>query len=120
MRIRLSLAPVLFLLVSAPSFADPVPVSTAHGKVEKADKDTIIIQPRDESGKFGKSVTLHLTGTSRITTLSTRMMDKKVVFVQKDTDAKDLTAGMLIAVVYSTPTKGQDPVLLTAVVQPEK
>jgi hypothetical protein len=40
--------------------------------------------------------------------------------VQKDTDAKDLMPGMLImliAVVYGT-VKGQEPVLLSAVVQP--
>lgn len=32
-------------------------------------------------------------------------------------DAKDLTPGMLIAVIYGT-VKGQEPVLLSAVVQP--
>jgi len=121
MRIRLSLAAVLCVIVSAPALAlaDPVPLTTAHGKIEKVDKDTLVFQPRDESGKFGKAVTLHLTGTSRIATLSTRTMDKKVVFVQKDTEAKDLAPGQLIAVVYGT-VKGQEPVLLSAVVQAEK
>jgi hypothetical protein len=119
MRIRLSLGVALFLVLAAVVRAEPVPVTTAHGKVEKADKETVVFQPRDEAGKFGKAVTLHLTGTSKITALTTRAMDKKVVLVQKDTDAKDLTPGMLIAVIYSTP-KGQDPVLLSAVVQTEK
>jgi hypothetical protein len=61
---------------------DQVPMVAAHGKAEKADKDTLVFQPREESGKFGKAVTLHLTGTSKITTLSSRMMDKKLVMVQ--------------------------------------
>jgi hypothetical protein len=119
MCMRLPLAAVLFVIVLAPALAEPVPVTTAHGKIEKVDKETLVFQPRDESGKFGKAVTLHLTGTSRFTTLSTRMMDKKVVFVQKDTEAKDLMPGQHIAVIYAT-IKGQDPVLLSAVVQAEK
>jgi hypothetical protein len=50
----------------------------------ESDKDTLVLQPREESGKFGKAVTLHLTGTSQIATLSSRMMAKKLVMVQKD------------------------------------
>ena len=117
MRHLLAISAVLFVAVAV--WAEPVPVTTAHGKIEKADKDTVVFQPREESGKFGKAVTLHLTGTSKITTLTTRMMDKKTVLVQKETDAKDLTPGLHIAVIYGTP-KGQDPVLLSAVVQAEK
>ena len=45
------------------------------------------------------------------------LKDKKTVLVQKDTDAKDLTAGEMIHVIYATPA-GQEPVLLSAVVQP--
>src|SRR6516165_3677515 len=100
MRIRLSLAAALFLVIAVVARAEPVPVTAAHGKVEKADKEMVVFQPRDEAGKPGKAVTLHLTGTSKITTLTTRTMDKKVILVQKDTDAKDLTPGMLIAVIY--------------------
>jgi hypothetical protein len=97
--------------------ADPVPLTTAEGKLLKADKEMLSFQPRDSSGKFGKAVTLKITGTSKITTLSARTMDKKLVMVQKDTDAKDLTAGQHIAVIYAEPT-GQEPVLLSAIVQP--
>jgi hypothetical protein len=60
----------------------------------------------------------HLTGTSRSTTLTTSTMDKKMVLVQKDTDANDVMPSILIAVVCDTP-KGQEsvPMLLSAVAQ---
>lgn len=116
-----SLTIVAVVLLVSRLGAEPVPLATAQGKVEKASKDTLVFQPRDESGKFGKSVSLHVTGTSKVWLLSSRAgKDKKgVVLVQKEGDAKDLEAGQLVAVIYATP-KGQDPVLLSAVVQPEK
>ena len=119
MRCRLQFVALFLVALATVAVAagpEPVPVVTAHGKVDKADKDTLVFQPRDESGKFAKAVILHLTGTSKITTLSARMMDKKLVMVQKDTEAKDLMAGQPIAVIYAAP-KGQEPVLLSAVVQ---
>jgi len=107
----------MLFLVGVVLAADPVPLATAEGKVTKADKDSLSFQPRDPSGKFGKAVTLKITGTSKITTLTTRTMDKKLIMVQKDTDAKDLMPGQHITVIYAEP-KGQEPVLLSAVVQP--
>src|SRR5205809_496596 len=94
-------------------------VTTAHGKALKSDKESLTFQPRAESGKFGKSVTLHVTGTTRITTLSTQMRDKKTIMVQKDTKAEDVPAGASISVIYAT-AGGQEPVLLSAVVQPSE
>lgn len=114
-------AALVVALTVASAFAEPVPWTTAHGKVEKAGKDTLVFQPRDEAGKFGKSVALQVTGTSKVWLLSTRAgKDKKgVILVQKEGEAKELEAGQLVAVIYATP-KGQEPVLLSAVVQPEK
>ena len=117
MRCRFLAAASLLFLVSVVLAADPVPLHTAEGKITKVDKESVTVEPRDSSGKFGKAVALKITGTSKITTLMTRMMDKKLVMVQKDTDAKDLTPGQHIAVIYAEP-KGQEPVLLSAVVQP--
>jgi hypothetical protein len=114
---RTVLAALLCLGLTLTVSAQAVPVVTAHGKVTKADKESLTFQPREAEGKFGKALTLKVTGTSRISTLSTRMQDKKLVLVQKDTDAKDITAGEFIHVIYATPA-GQDPVLLSAVVQP--
>jgi hypothetical protein len=116
MTLRLVLSSVVCLFLALAAAAEPVPVVTAHGKVVKVDKETLSFQPRDESGKFGKAVLLKLTGTSKITTLAPQMRDKKQVMAQKDTDAKDLTPGQFIAVIYAAP-KGQEPVLLAAVVQ---
>jgi hypothetical protein len=115
--IRSVLAAVACLFLVLAAVAEPVPIETAHGKLGKVDKESLTFQPRDDSGKFGKAVTLKLTGTSHITTLVAQMRDKKLVMTQKETDAKDLTAGQLIAVIYAAP-KGGDAVLLSAVVQP--
>jgi hypothetical protein len=115
LRSLLASAALLFALVTVA--AQPVPVVTAHGKVQKADKETLTFQPREEGGKFGKALTLKITGTSHITTLVPQVKDKKQIMTQRDTDPKDITAGQLIVVIYATP-KGQDPVLLSAVVPP--
>lgn len=106
----------VFIFAAAAHTADPVPLMVAHGKVEKADKETLTFQPRDESGKFGKAVTLKITGTSKLSVLVPQVRDKKVVLTQKDAEAKDLSPGEMIAVIYATP-KGQDPVLLSGVVE---
>jgi hypothetical protein len=115
MALRFGLATVVCLTLLLAASAQPVPVTAAHGKVQKVDKDTLTFQPRDESGKFGKAVTLKLTGTSRFTTLAPQKRDKTMVMAQKETDAKDVAAGQLIAVIYASPT-GQDNVLLSAVI----
>jgi hypothetical protein len=117
MLLRCVLASAVLLIVLLTVSAQNVAVVTAHGKVQKADKETLTFQPRDDSGKFGKGMTLKITGTSRITTLVPQTKDKKQVMTQRDTDAKDLTAGQIISVIYATP-KGQDPVLLSAVIHP--
>jgi hypothetical protein len=114
---RSLIAGVACLFLALTALGEAVPMVTTHGKVTKADKETLTVQPRDESGKFGKAIALKLTGTSRITTLTPQMRDKKLVLTQKETDAKDLTAGQIVAIIYAAP-KGQDPVLLSAVVLP--
>lgn len=96
--------------------ADPLPLASAQGTVDKGDKESLTIRPRGPDGRFAKSITLRLTGTSRITTLGSQMRSGKVVVVQRDTDAKDLQSGQTIMVIYTTIKEG--PVLLTAVVQP--
>lgn len=88
----------------------------ASGQVEKADKNSVTIRPRGSDGKFGKSVVLKLTGTSKITTLGEQKRGGKVTLVQRDTEAKDLRKNQSIAVIYGTGPAG--PVLLTAVVHP--
>jgi hypothetical protein len=96
--------------------ADPPPLLLAQGMVEKVDKDTLTVKPRGPDGKFGKSLALKITGTSKLTTLQPRMQKGAVVVTQKDTDAKDLQPKQTIALVYTMVKSG--PVLLAAVVQP--
>jgi hypothetical protein len=119
MSLRVAIAGFFCFALLTAAAAQSVPVTEAHGKVQKADKDSLTFQPRDAGGKFEKAITLRITGTSRITTLAPQTRDKKEIMAQKDTDAKDVTAGQIISVIYATP-KGQDPVLLSAVIQPEK
>ena len=103
-----------FLACGAPA-ADPPALLTAHGTVEKAEKNSLTVRPRDPDGKFGKSIVLQLTGTSKVTTLIPQTRAGKLVLTQKDTDAKDLQPRQVIAVIYS---EAPTPVLLSAVVQP--
>jgi hypothetical protein len=110
---------MLMILWVVPSGkAEPPPLLTLHGKVEKADKDSLTIQPRGADGKYGKSMVLKLTGTSKISTLTTQVRNRKTVVVQKDTEAKDLEANQTIAVIYTQLKEGS--ILLSAVVQSEK
>jgi hypothetical protein len=105
---------VVFCLAYPCPAADPTPaLLTAHGTIEKVEKDALTIKPRGADGKFGKSLVIHLTGTSKVATLIPQMRDGKPVMTQKDTDAKDLKPDQAIAVIYAG---GDNLVLLSAVV----
>jgi hypothetical protein len=92
-------------------------LAVAQGVVDKADKDTLMIKPRSADGRFQKAIALKLTGTSKVTVLTPQDRKGKVVLTQRDADAKDLTAGQTIAVIYTEAGK-DGAVLLSAVVQP--
>ena len=119
LRIRLVLATLVsFLLVGLVLAGDtPVPLATAHGQVEKVDKNSLTIQPRGPGGKFQKSLVLKLTGTSRVSTVTFQKRAGKMVPVQKDVDAKDLLPNQQIAVIYTPEKTGG--IILTAVAQPK-
>jgi hypothetical protein len=91
-------------------------LQSAHGVIDKASKDSLSFQPHGADGKLGKSVTLALTGTSKITQVTLEKRGGKMVPVQKDIDAKDLVAKQSIAVIYTDEKSGH--ILLSAVVQP--
>jgi hypothetical protein len=116
---RLALAAVLLgLVLSFPAWsadADPG-VTTAQGAVDKVEKDSVTIRSRGSDGRFGKNLTLKVTGTSKVSTLTTQMRSGKPVLVQKDIEVKELQPKQSIAVIYAT--GAADPVLLAAVVQP--
>jgi hypothetical protein len=90
----------------------------ARGVVVKATKDSLTIKPRDAGGKFLPDLRLKLTGTSKISTLSSQTRAGKAVLTQKDTDPTDLQPNQPIAAVYAS--AGSESVLLTAVVVPGK
>jgi hypothetical protein len=89
---------------------------TATGTVDKADKTSLTITPRGRTGRFEKSITLKLTGTSNLSLLTTQKRAGKTINLQRTVDAGDLSAGQNIAVIYTTGPAGS--VVLAAVVQP--
>ncbi len=109
------------LLLGLPSLKAQAPdapgLATAQGMIDKVEKETITVRPRGPDGKFGKSLIVKLTGTSKIATLTYQKRGGKTVAVQKDTEAKDLAAKQTIALIYSTGPDGT--VLLSAVVLPQ-
>ena len=114
-RIALGLAwlACLFLVGTALGGEASPSLITASGTVSKAADDSLTIRPRGADGKFGKSIVLKLTGTSKITALSQQKRAGKLVFVQNDVAAKDLKAHQPIAVIYAV--AGKNAVLLSAV-----
>lgn len=114
---RLPLALLVVVGLSACGWAaDPPPLLTAQGTVEKVDANSLTVRPRGADGKFGKSLVLKITGTSTVKTLTPRMQKGNVVITQTDTKVKDVEAKQAIAVIYTMVKSG--PVLLSAVVQP--
>ena len=108
---------VLFTVAWLGFAADPPPLSVAEGKLSRVEKDSITFQPRGEKGKFGKAITLKITGTSNFSSVSHQERAGKPVLVQRKIEASDLKGNQLIAVIYSSTPKG-DSVLLAAVAQP--
>jgi hypothetical protein len=96
--------------------AQEPPLVPAQGTIEKADRETLTVRTREPDGRFGKTVVLKLTGTSKVTTLTVTKRGNKPVLTQKDTEPRDLMPRQAIAFVYTT--LGDSDVLLTAVVQP--
>ena len=114
------LLPVLALFGSLTALAaqDKEPALTAAtGVVEKADKDALTVKPRGPDGRFQKTVTLKVTGTSKVFLLAPQKRGEKTVLTQREAEAKDLTPGQAAAVIYAEVGK-DGPVLLSAVAQP--
>jgi hypothetical protein len=111
------LAVVVLVLAGLVSAADPPPLMTAQGQVEKADKETLTVKPRGPDGKFLPTLVLKVTGTSKVSVLAPRKgAGGKMVMTQKEASAKDLEPKQAVAVIYTT--VDGNTVLLTAVAQP--
>jgi hypothetical protein len=110
------------LLISANEMKgaeDSPALAAAHGVVDKADKDSVMIKPRGPDGKYQKAISLKVTGTSRVTMLVPQKRGEAVTLTQRDIGAKDLSAGQAIAVIY-TEAGSEGPVLLSAVAESGK
>ena len=115
---RLVVAVAALGLLSLAGFVlagDTPSLLTASGNVVKVEKDKLTIQPRGEGGKFGKSLVLRLTGTSKVTLLTEQKRGGKTVPVQNEIPAKELQTNQHIAVIYNG---GKNAVLLSAVALP--
>jgi hypothetical protein len=115
-----ALAVIALLLCARAAACAPPPLMTAQGKVEKIDKEkeTLTVQPMVDGKAKGQPIVLKMTGTTQVSTVSTKEMGGKTIFFQRETDKRDLMPGQVIAVVYSSLPKADMPVLLSAVVQP--
>src|SRR5262249_6503142 len=92
--------PAWILLATAVLAGRARTVATAHGTVDKADADTLVLKPRTTDGKFAKHLTLKLTGTSKIASVSQEKRAGKLVFVQREISVKDIESNQSIAVIY--------------------
>lgn len=111
----LSLCSALFLSQALIAADDLPAMLTAHGVIHKVEKESVTIKHRAPDGRFDKDIVLKLTGTSRLSLLSTQKRGDKLVLVQKDIEIKQLAEKQNIAIVYAN--NGDDHVLLAAVVQ---
>jgi hypothetical protein len=110
-----ALACVTFIsLVQFVAAANTPALATAHGMIEKVEKESLTLKIRGADGKFAKPLVLKITGTSRIATLSTQNRAGEIVLTQKDTEVKTLEPKQIIAVIYAG--EGDEAILLSAVV----
>jgi hypothetical protein len=106
----------LLIVSCAGAGGQALTVETAHGTVDKAEKDSLSFQPRTATGQLGKKMTLKVTATSKVTAVALEKRAGKLVPVQREIDVKDLESGQKISIIYAG---GSEPILLAAVVQRE-
>jgi guanyl-specific ribonuclease Sa len=89
----------------------------AQGSLERVEENTLTLKPRAADGKFSKNLVLKLTGTSRLTALTTQKRAGKVVITQKELRPEELKPRQGVAVIYTRESSLN--ILLTAIVQPD-
>jgi hypothetical protein len=117
-RLAVVFCAVCVLCVASAVFAGGLTLSTASGMVSKVGADSVTIRPRGPDGRFGKNLTLAVTGTSKVSVVTEEKRGSKLVFVQRDISPKDLEEKQNVTVIYATAGKGA--VLLSAVAVPTK
>src|SRR5262245_19011955 len=104
--LRTAVAVTALFVFAAWLSAAELPLEPAQGTVAKVEKDALTIKTRTPDGKFGKNLELKVTGTSKVTLLTSRTQGGKLVVVQKETEAKSLEQGQPILVIYTTTKDG--------------
>jgi hypothetical protein len=105
-----------WMTLVAPASGADVPIATASGIVKKATATALVISPRAPDGRFQNTLVLKLTGTSKISVLTTQKRSGQTVLVQREIDSPSLQTNQSITVIYANVK--DDLVLLTAVAQP--
>ncbi len=120
-RTRLLVAALVCLLAAGLVLAGdaPVPLALSQGVVDKVEKDSLSLRPRGPDGKFQKTLTLKVTGTSNVTIVTQQKRMGNLVLVQKKAEPRDLQTGQHVAVIYA-PDKSGGGTMLSAVAQPAK
>ena len=117
-RLAVVICSVCMLCIASVVLAGGLTLSTASGMVAKVGADSVTIRPRGPDGRFGKNLTLAVTGTSKVSVVTEEKRGSKLVFVQREVSPKDLEEKQSVTVIYATAAKG--PVLLSAVAVPSK
>lgn len=118
-RLRQLFALVAWAALSGLTAAQPPEsptLATARGEVAKVGRDSVVIKPRGADGRFEKELTLHVTGTTKVSVVTMQTRGGKPVSVQQDTDVRELRPQQPIAVIYVEGPSGA--VLLSAVALP--
>jgi hypothetical protein len=115
-RVHLLLGALLALALYGLALAEPVPLTSGNGIIDKVEGGTVTIRPRGPDGRFMKDITLKVTGTSNFALVGTRKGKGKLIVTQKNVKAKDLEPKQAIHFIYTT--VGDGPTLLSGVVQP--
>lgn len=111
------LAIVAALLLSASASLGIEPsLATAHGAVVKVNADVLLVRPRGADGKFEKTLTLKIRGTTKVTILTFQERAGQTVAVQREAEVKDLKPEQVLSVIYTN--VGDAYVLLSAVALP--
>jgi hypothetical protein len=85
-------------------------LTTVQGTVVGFEKEVLSIQPADSKVK---AVTLHVTGTSRVSIAGTQSREGWTFMVQRDAEPKALAEKQKITAIYAV--MGTERVLLSAV-----
>ena len=104
---------ILGFLSPAPA-AEPI-LATATGIVGKGTAEVLIVRPRDAEGRFGKTLSLKIRGTSKITTMVMQTRDKRAIVSQREIEANQAKPNDAVAVIYTS--VGDELILLSAIVQ---